>query len=317
MSWLLKNIGPPIPPEAQAIVNEVDAVASAVTPLLDTATALLDVAKIFYIAGVDVYQTLTSTLISETEDLIDDLFGAGVFELVIDPFSVFGPKFPKDVNGIPLLNPEQAIKLAIRSFDDVGDPNRPQFSDGANVAAFGLMATAPDVSSFLALLQSLLAVWTIDGLDFTLKRVKRFRNPPDTQSLLPDWDSISFNKVNALGDIQNELLKILSLAKGYTVVPDRGITDLIDIMQRKIDVLNASIAAFQGLLDILGALPAATGIYFFDLPLGVGGNSRIQTALRDQDLEALKINKYTFTVLYVGGTGPSAQSVDSIRKLLV
>jgi hypothetical protein len=313
MSWTKRQLVPPLPSEAQPIVDALNTVSGAVVPILNAASTLLNAASIFF-QSADLYKALMTALVTQTEDLVNDLFGSGAFELVVNPFTSFRRRQKVDKNGIPLLTPEEAINLAIRSLDDQGDLDRPQFSDAANISAFGILVTAPDISVFLAILEALLSLWNIDDIQFIIREINRRRGIL-VQSRPPDWDSLRFNQIKALGDVQKELLRVLAIAKGYLAVPDDAILDLIAQLQRKVNILTLSIAAFQAVIDALTNTPALSGVYMLDVPLGVGGNNRLKAELRDPQFAQLGLNKYTFMALYVGG-GPSAAGVDSIRQLL-
>lgn len=315
MSWQQKNLGPPIPPEAQAIVDNLSTAAGSVVPILDAAAALLDIAKVFYNGGSDLYAALMSALITECENLINDLFGSGAYEIIVSPFHSIAQRLPKDKYGINLLNPGQAIDIAIKSFDDLGDDNRPQFSSGANVSAFGILVTVPDVFLFIQLLEALYNVWTTWDINYIRQEILkktgvRYKSKP------PDWGNVSFTKIDALAQIKKQLMDVLYIAKGYQITPDDGINDLINALSRKVAILNDTVTTFQAVLDALAGSTALSGAYIFDVPLGVGGNDKIKAALPNEVLSALKLNRYTIFMLYVGG-GPSAAGVDAIRQLIV
>lgn len=313
MPWMQRPLVPPLPGEAQDIVDVLDTVASGVLPILNAASTLLNAAQIFF-QTADLYKALITALLNQTEALVNDLFGSGAFELVINPFTVFNRRQELDKYGIPTLTPEEAVNLAIRSLDDLGDQGRPQFSPAANVSAFGILVTAPNVGVFLDILRGLLSLWTIDDLRFLIDQIER-RTGAAPQSRQPDWDTLRFNQIGALGQIQKELLRVLAIAKGYVAVPDDAILDLINQLQRKVNILTLSIAAFQAVIDALTNTPALSGVYILDIPTGVGGNERLKKELKDPQFSALGLNQYTMMALYVGG-GPSAAGVDAIRQLI-
>lgn len=316
MSWQQKNLGPPIPPEAQAIVDSLSTASSSVIPILDAASTALDIVKVIYNAGTDLYSAIMAALITECENLVNDYFNTGAYELIVSPFHAIAQRLPKDKYGIHLMNPGQAINLAIKSFDDLGDDKRPQFSANANVSAFGILITVPDVGLFLQLLDSLYGVWTTWDIEYIKRETDLLVNVPQYKSRPPDWNNINFEKIAPLGEMKKQVLDVLNIAKGYQVTPDDGVNDLIDALGRKIDNLTETITAFQTLLDGLAASTELSGAYIFDLPLGTGGTERIKEALPNDTLSALKLNRYTIFMMYVGG-GPSAAGVDAIRQLIV
>lgn len=321
MAWTPKTLTPPLPPGAADVVNAISTATTSVSGALTAFSTLLDAAKVFFTAGTDVFQFIVNTIITEAENLNNDFFGSGAFQLIVSPFDVAGPRFleegaGKDQFGIPFLTPRDAISQAVRSLDDTGDANRPIFSDSANIAAFGLLITAPDVKAFITLMQALLSVWTLDDLVFIINRTQAKATPPPKKSVPVDWTSLRFNQIKALADIQRENNKALAIARGYLNVGDNVITQLIDTIQRKVDVLNDSVATFQFVIDALVAAAGIPNVFVLDVPLGPGGVRRLKEELRDPALESLLLNKYTLMLLYVGG-GPSAVGVDNIRQLVV
>lgn len=333
MTWTPKTITPPLPPEAQDIVDAISTVTGTVSGILTTFSTLLDAAKIFYNGGTDLFVALMNGIIDAAEDLNNDYFGSGAFQLIIDPFSLPSTRYleqgindlaeditgakikKKDQFGIPQLTPAECIAAAIRSFDDTGDENRPIFSDAADITALGLLITAPDLSAFLDLLEKLLSVWTLDDLEFIFDRFQLKVNPVK-KSVPVDWGSIRFNQIKALGDIQKENNKALAIARGYLNVGDSIIPELIETIQRKVDVLNDSVTTFQSVVDLILAAAGVPNVFVLDVPLGAGGVNRVKIELRDSDLESLAINKYTVMLLYVAG-GPTAVGLDKIRQLVV
>lgn len=321
MTWTPKTLTPPLPPEAQQVVDAVSSATSTVSGVLSTFSALLDAAKIFFTAGTDLFVALVSAIITEAENLNNDYFGSGAFQLIVSPFDVATTRFleegnGKDQYGIPFMTPGQAIAHAVRSLDDAGDLNRPIFSDSADITALGLLITAPDVRAFIALMEALLAVWTLDDLVFIINRTKEKANGVPKKSVPVDWSSLRFNQIKALGDIQRENNKALAIARGYLNIGDNIITQLIDTIQRKVDVLNDSVATFQAVIDALLAAAGIPNVFVLDVPLGTGGVRRLKAELRDPALESLGANKYTLMLLYVAG-GPTAVGLDNIRKLVV
>ena len=383
MPWTQKTLLPPLPPEAQDVVDDLNTVAGSIVPILDAAATLLDAAKIFFSAGTDLYAALMTALITDVEDLVTDLFGTGAFELMVHSSAVLSTKLPKDKSGIQLITPADAVNLAIQSFDDLGDDQRPQFSDSANIAAFGFLVTAKDVFLLVEILEILFSVLGLPQIkvlfedlkeasgqsrtilsakatsggkitftytggspkvgnfiqqgavsvvvsSFTDTTVaiedigigKKFENGAARFLAQPrfstgaDWDTFSFDQFDSLGKIEVQLLDVLQLAKGYAVIPDNNITELIDLLSRKVDVLTAAVTLFQSVIDEITNTSGLTDTFVFDLPITVGGNKKVKEELVNPAFAAssFALDRYTFFVLYVGG-GPSAAGVETIRLL--
>jgi len=314
MSWQQVDLAPPLPPEVQAILADLTVAGNSVATTLGIISDALDIVKIYYQAGSDLFKAIMSALVTELENLMNDLFGAGVFELFVTPFNVNRRGLTIDKLGIPKVTPAQAINFAVNSFDDTGDEQRPIFSDGANVAAFGLLITAPDIILFYEILKKLGVFWKTKEFEILIQRVELAQNPK-TRSFNPDWSSFKFNQIEYIGQLQKDMGETLALIKGYMLVADDVMTKLIDALQKKIDDLNARIVALQAIVDLIGSLDEMAGVWFLNVPLGPGGTALIKKELKDQVLSGLSFNNYTMMALYMGG-GPNAQAAETWRALL-
>src|SRR5271154_5548535 len=151
MSWNYQNVAGPIPSGLANIVQEFGTVISALSPLLSAASAAVEAAQIFFNPTTSPYAAIVTALIAELEAFNNDLFATGVYYLSVtgDTALNLGIPVKHDSLGIPLLTPKQAIQAAINSFNDTCDTNRPQFSQYAEITAFGIMATSPAPEQFL------------------------------------------------------------------------------------------------------------------------------------------------------------------------
>ena len=314
MPWTIKTIGSPLSPEIEEISDQMQSDLVPVTDLLDAAVVLLDTAKIFFQSGTDPLKTIFEPLVSQMETLISDFFGTGLYELVIDPFKIFPGEvnYETDKNNIPILTPGNCINLAIQSFDDQGDPNRPQFGDTTEVSGWGFLITAPNIELFKQAVKEFLVFWNSDIFKYTKLEIDKRRSGPVLYSKKPDWSSLRLNQIEDLNTMYQALLTGLSLARGYLAVADDAINDTIDSLTRKIDQINNVISLLQ---DTVDALSKSLNIYTFDLPLGVGGVNRIKAELPDAALTAAKNNKYSMLALYIGGSS-SAAAAELIRDLM-
>jgi hypothetical protein len=314
MPWTVKTISSPLSPAVNDIATATQAGASSVQTLLDAAVVLLDAAKIFFQSGTDPFKLIYEPLVSQVETLINDFFGTGLFELVIDPFKIFPGEvnFETDKNNIPILTPGNCINLAIQSFDDQGDPNRPQFGDTTDVSGWGFLITAPNIELFKASYEEFVNFWKSDIFDYSILEIEKRRAGPVVYSKKPDWSSLRLNQIEDLNTLNQALLTTLSTLRGYIAVADDIINDTIDSLTRKIDQLNVAIALLQ---DAIDSLSKSLNIYTFDLPLGTGGVNRIKAELPDEALTAAKNNKYSMLALYIGGSS-SAAAAELIRGLM-
>lgn len=330
MPWQKEPISSPVSDAVVSVVDAVDTVVSVLEPILAIAEAALDVAKIFVSTALDPAAALFDALISQLENLINDLFATGVYVLEVNPFNVqaasivvpgaVGGPAPIigrwDDFGIPLMTPAEAIIYMIDSFDDLGDSARPQFSNEASVVAFGFIITAPDIAGFLALINAFLAVFQWPGFDLLKQRITK-KTAATIPSVYPDWISYRLNSIQQLKDVQDSLLDLINTLKGYRSILN-NITDLIDMLETKVKTLEDIVKKFRQLLQNLKNAAKASGIYVFDFPLQTGGNKAVQTALQDPYLQSICTleNGYTASILFLGG-GPSAAPIQAIKSLII
>ena len=108
---------------------------------------------------------------------------------------------------------------------------------------------------------------------------------------------------------------MLQYLKGLLVTADDAVEDLIKTLERKLNTLKSLIEEINSVINSITNLAKLSGVYLFDVPLGTGGVTRITEELNSStELRRLRTS-YTVSFLIVGG-GPSAASVENIRKLL-
>lgn len=347
VGWEQKAIKAPLDNEVIRIIEQLKTNTGKVVTGLTLVANALDIAKVFFTVTEDIFAAVMDLIITDLENLNNDLFGTGAFQLAIHPFSVIDEtkrrKLEKEGKEPPpfeiqYITPRQAVNHAINSFDDKGDGARPQFSDGAAVSAFALLITAKDLGLYISLMEKMAKVWNTKDIKFALKKAKekakiwydkdfdeslteeekkakeKEKNlPPSTGA---DWQSVRFNQIKALGDIQQQINNTLATARGYTLYP-QGVTSLIDSLSRKLKQLAVTVETFQAVVDDLTNIPELAGVHVLNIPLGIGGNNRIKKELPNPEFQGIEndIYRYTFMLMYVGG-GPSAGSVEAIRKLI-
>ncbi len=313
MSWRLQTLKAPIPAdEVNAFLGSLNGAVGSITSVLDVISQALEVVKVLANPATDPFNLIIQAFYDELNNFVNNFFGTGVYMLTASPFNCPGLKH--DAFGIPILYPAEAIQKAVASFDDIGDVQRPQFSDTAEVSAIGIMLTATSVPDLTNLLEALNGVFAIPDWAFALKEINR-RKEIGTKSIQPDWTSFRLNSIDQMSEFQNGILGLLEVLRGYTTIPDNNIGDLISAIQGKVTVLNGAITDMQNIITLLTR--SAGGVYVMSLPQGVGGNARIKAALRDSFLETCKpTSGYTIMTVIVGG-GPSLATVEAIRALMV
>jgi hypothetical protein len=233
--------------------------------------------------------------------------------LQINQFDVPGRR-PLDDFGVPLLYPRDALQMAIASFDDPGDLNRPQFSDQATVAAFGFLATAADIQGLKSLITSLLNVFTLSSWQIALKKYNQATVPAVPLSVYPDWTSIRLNQIPQLAGTQKALNRMIQNVQGTTNSAAQATKDLANMINNKTQTAKNLIQAIQNNIAQLQSAIAASGIYFLNVPSQVGGNTLLKNQIFDCNL-AIQQTGYTIVGILVGG-GPSAAPIESVRGLL-
>ena len=315
-SWTINQpISLKPPPELASITSGLENLGTNVGVILELAKGLLDAAKLFYFIAADPYKALVAALITEIEELINDLFGAGVYSLIVDPFTMVMHGKTKDRWGIPLVTPGDAINATLASLEDEADDNRPIFSPSANIAAFGLMITTPSYGELYDLLLRLYDLLKYDPILFLTQKLDKFKNGRPERSRLPDWDSVKLSNIGWFSDIQKSLLETISMIKGYIVVTDEMIVKLLDAITKKLQDIQDVVDILNLLILNIEALAGFNQAVVFDMPKGPGGIERLKAELYDQDLMSNRLNQYTFMFLLVGG-GPGADTAEIFRSLL-
>jgi hypothetical protein len=313
VAWKKSNIGAPV---SSALANAAGGAASAVGTMgavLGVAQSLLGVASAFVATKVDPFASAFQSIISELEKLNNDLFGTGVYFLTINQLDVPGARRQDDF-GIPMLYPREALQMAIESFDDLGDVNRPQFSNQANVCAFGMLATAPSLVGLIDLINALLNVFNISDWDLVKKRMQRASEPPAVASVYPDWKSLRLNSISQLKALQDSVNRLLETTRGLGESVD-AIKDIIQTIQQKTEDAERIVQALQDNLSNLKNAAAASGLYVLDVPPHIGGNEYLKDQIFDCDL-AIAQTPYTIVGIFVGG-GPSLAPIDTVRKMII
>jgi len=332
MSWAKKKVLSPLPEELEGIVTSLTGTVSSVQAVLGPLALALDSAATLFLLGNDLFAAIMNEVITAIEELVNDIFGSGVFQLVINPFTLSNTNLRRarvndneaDAFNVTFVTPDQAIKEAIKSLDDPGDVDafnnlkRPNFSVNATVAGVGLLITVKDINAYLELMKLLFRVWATEDIKFAIKKIEDLQAPP--RSTGADWDSIKFNQIGQLALLQNQLLGVLALAKGYTLVPE-GLINLINLLKKKIDDLNEILDTLTAVIEDLANIEGLAGVYVFDLPPQRGGNEAIKAALPNPELQGpeFALHRYTFFMLYIGGgidrTAGPVVAADNIRKI--
>ena len=313
MAWKQETISAPVSGALSSATGIASQALGATATVLNVASTLLGVARAFVGSTTDPFSSAYGAAVSQFDSLNNDLFGSGVFQLTINQFDIPGRR-AKDDFGVPVMKPREALSLAIQSFDDLGDPNRPQFTDQATVSAYGFLLTAPTPQGLLQMIEELTAVFAIPDFKVLRERYSEVLTPGVVESRYPDWTNQRLNNIYQLRATQEATSRLLENLRGNSVTANDNLSDLIGMFSRKANVARRLISDLEDTLDNLSNALAATGIYYLDVPPGVGGNERLKDEIYDCDLALIETN-YTAVSIFVGG-GPSLGPVDTVRGLL-
>ena len=334
MSWQQTKLLSPSNDDVKEVSEALSAILSQVTPVIDTAAAALEAARFFVTSpSENALVNVVLTLITELENFVNDLFQTNVHSLVVDPFRLFvhenaeqtqgyslqAVRKTYDEVGIPLMSPSQCLTEMVSSFDDFGDTDRPQFSSSAHVGAFGLIVTAPGLNEFRTLLEALNELIDFEPFKRLLEhfdRRARVQVPDPQTPKPPDWDK-SETIANFFGQyshLRDRLIDLLGVLKGYVISSRDAVTDLIEILETKLQILRDLTEALNSIIDAFLAAAGAEGIYVYTFE-GTGGNEAIKADLVTNDVLNSLGTKYTVGVLLVGGS--ASAKVFTLLKTMV
>lgn len=313
MSWKKDPIAAPVLNEVSNIASQAAGALGIINSSASVAQKAVALAATAFRNSTDPALTAFTQTIQATQNFMNDAFNTGVFQLTINQLDVPGPR-KQDSNGIPLLYPREALLMAIESFDDLNDPNRPQFSNDATVSAFGFLATSATADGLLALMALLGSVFGIGEWDLIGKRMNGYINANQGRSIYPDWTSMRLNQIKQIADTQKATNQMLGMMTGNSLDANSAVRDAINAVISKTSESKNTLERAQDLLTVLSAATKATGIYTLNVAPGVGGNQRLKDEIYDCDL-VISQTPYTIVGIYAGG-GPSLSPINRIRQLV-
>ena len=138
---------------------------------------------------IDLSATLATAVITELENLVQDLGGIGGYMLINTPQDIYTPngwgRWVEDVQA---------------SFDDEGDSRRPRFSDSAVCGGLVLVAGSPSLEGFVEAIKPLALLFDLNGFDEKLAQIIQTLNSyqtPSTPSQYPDWQALQARDIRA------------------------------------------------------------------------------------------------------------------------
>lgn len=317
MAWEQRNLKVLLPDAMKQVSDTAAGVSSSLQTVVDILDAALKAAQVFATPTADPTSALITALQDELEDIVNDTFGTGFFQLIVTPYTVENPRY--DTFGIPLLTPGEVITTMSTSFDDAGDSRRPQFSDSANVTGFGIIATAPDATQLLTAVNGLLSVLNLKEFQNLKLRLDRAvlaeSGTTPVRSIQPDWSSVKLEDIPGFSDIKASLVSFLNQIRGYQKVADAFLDDFLSALTNKVNAITNAVDELNKAIQAIEQGLGATGVYWLNIPTAVGGNTYLKQQLPDSFLSSLTTNGYSAGALYVAG-GPSVSGLEALKDML-
>jgi hypothetical protein len=264
------------------LASSITSLAGAADTTLGVAEDALAAAQVF-LSGVSSPQgAAAQALVAQAEGLVNDLFGIGFYQVFAHPWQ-YGVGSGEGI--FRTLSFPNCIAAIVKSFDDYGDPERPQFSALAPLEMIVLIAGGPNPAIFQQVLTAFNALIGSKEFALALRRLQQAieldatRTTIKVGSRLPDWQSVTLREAfPALNPLEDALRENLAMLKGYAAGVDNAISAAQDLIAAKRSQLN----------DLQNALAAATALFGQGLNeagayalhvTGAGGNAGLKGAL--------------------------------------
>lgn len=156
------------------------------------------------------------------------------------------------------------------SFDDPGDGDRPVFSDGADVSAVFVVATAPQLTELRPILDALGEIFDLQPFKDAWKKFETEWPDPDRSRLrlngtAPDWIGFRLGDIAPGADYPLRKLELVPwFIKNLLLNVDNLLAllkDLIEVVQDKVALMLELVEILQGVIEMIRALEA-TGFHY-------------------------------------------------------
>jgi hypothetical protein len=264
------------------LASGIASLASAADTTLGVAEDALAAAQVF-LGGAGAPQAAAAqALVGAAEVLVNDLFGVGFYQVFAHPWQHGVGRGEGLFRTLSFPNCTAAI---VGSFDDQGDPERPQFSALAPLELIALIAGGPSPAIFATVLDAFNAL--IDSKEFRLAarrlaqaiELDATRYTIATGSRLPDWQSVTLREAfPALNSMEDALRDNLAMLKGYAAGADNALdiaADLIAAKRAQLQTLQSRLAAATALF---GQGLNGAGVYALHVT-GAPGSAGLKAAL--------------------------------------
>ena len=291
--WKKATLGTGFSDEIAQIINVVSNVSSLVSTPLETVKTGLETASSFIVDEIDPTMAAIQLALSATIDIVNDLKNAGVYMLVVHPYTdgigtVTKIQVGDNFTYVPSLSTNTLIQSVVAAFDDDGDLGRPTITN-ANVSARFFIATAPDVSEFASLLKLISQFLNIEEIENLAERLSRIVNAESDASLVPpsvapDFLSVRISKmIPVYGDF---LSNVADQLNGLYEMGEKGsgaINEIVRFLDKKIKQIDELILKIDAVVSKLNAGINATGLYVLKVDELSGGTNNLKTVIQSAD----------------------------------
>lgn len=310
-----QNITLAAPAGLDALTTGIANLATAANATLDAAQIALDAAKVFLTGTASPQAAAAAALVTSAQDLINDLFGAGFFQVFAHPWQ-FG--VGTGAGAFRSLSFPNAVEALADSLDDQGDFARPQFSDAASVDMIALIAGGPSPAIFGTVLDALNVL--IGSKEFKLARrrldqafeleAERFTITAGSQ--LPDWQSVTVREVfPALAPLEESLKESLAMLEGYAAGGESSVDIAGDLIAAKKQHLTDLQTRLTAATALFGGGISGAGVHALKVS-GLGGNTLLKAELQGATGAPGQELSFCAGVAWVGGVG----TLDGIAGVL-
>ncbi len=293
-----------------ALRDLADQVGDTVEPVADLLAVAADLVKTFakVIEGfADPIVGLVESLKKAIEDYISDMRTAGAYTLPIYPYDI---RDKKGADGF--------IHEVHTSFDDIADPDRPQFSGSAEVVGYVFMYGAPDLKelweTFMKWAKELFDLGELKDWSWTTKpdpvpprRVRSASGRP------PDWKNVTVSEVFPL--IGTMLKTLQQAVENFFPGEELGdfVDGFVDMIERKAKRLQEMADILQDMANLLDMLFNIADVWFIKIGPLIG-----QDEWRLQFRDAVNRPPYRKKEMFVTGAAffAGGPSVSALEKLL-
>ena len=248
-------------PGVSPALDAVGQAAGTLSGLLDALAGLLETLAQLVSFMADAMHAAIQELIAIIQELINQIYNllqTGIY-FYLDKGPFFTGGNPDGLHGF--------LSRWKASFDDIGDSNRPQFEENAQMSAMLFVVGANDLPDLYRLLKLLAMLFGIPSLDWEEDEYgfdvpTRIENGMSTP---PDWESVRLGGIcppfARLAEILTQAMGMLTVTDDYANMLDA----LAEIISEKAALLSAIADEIQAVVDSITALIESSGLYILQI----------------------------------------------------